>query len=213
MFASLDVLTNGRMICGVGVGWLEAEFEALGVPFAQRGPMSDEFLQIFKALWTEADPIFHGRFYNIEGIQFYPKPVQRPHIPIWIGGHTRRALRRTARYGDCWHTTRQTPDLVAQNLPYLRAQTEKAGRDPNGISISLKRSLHFTDLGMEEGAGVPTGDVVIGTTQQVIDDVYHCRERGIQQLTYDFRVDGIENGVRVMEHLADRVLPVARRLG
>ena len=127
MFASLDVLSNGRMICGVGVGWLEAEFEALGVPFAQRGPMSDEFLQIFKALWTEADPIFHGRFYNIEGIQFYPKPVQRPHIPIWIGGHTRRALRRTARYGDCWHTTRQTPDFVAQNLPYLRAQTEKAG--------------------------------------------------------------------------------------
>ena len=213
MFASLDVLTNGRMICGVGVGWLEMEFDILGVPFAQRGPMSDEFLQIFKALWTEADPVFHGQFYNIEGIQFYPKPVQSPHIPIWIGGHTRRALRRTAKYGDCWHTTRQTPDFVAQNLPYLREQTERAGRDPADITISLKRSLHFTDLGMDEGAGVPTGGVVVGTTQEVVDDVYYCRELGIQQLTYDFRVDGIEKSIRVMEHLADRVLPVAQRLG
>ena len=213
MFASLDVLTNGRMICGVGVGWLEKEFDTLGVPYAERGPMSDEFLQIFKTLWTEAEPHFHGRFYQIDGIQFYPKPVQQPHVPIWIGGHTRRALRRTAKYGDCWHTTRQTPDFVAQNLPYLSQQIERAGRDPASISISLKRSLHFTDLGESEGASVRTGGLVIGTTQEVIDDVYYCRELGIDQLTYDFRVDGTDASLEVMEHLADRVLPVAQRLG
>ena len=137
MFASLDVLTNGRIICGVGVGWLEAEFENLGVPYSQRGPMSDEFLEIFKVLWTEPNPKFHGRFYNIEGIQFYPKPVQKPHIPIWVGGHTRRALRRTAKYGDCWHTTRQTPEFVAGHIPYPRRQAEQFGRDPDSISISL----------------------------------------------------------------------------
>ena len=213
MFASLDVLTNGRMICGVGVGWLEKEFDTLGVPYAERGPMSDEFLQIFKTLWTDPDPNFQGRFYRIDGIQFYPKPVQQPSIPIWIGGHTRRALRRTARFGDCWHTTRQTPDFVAGNLPYLRRQTEEAGRDPDSISISLKRSLHFTDLRGTEGASVRTGGLVIGTTQEVIDDVYYCRELGIDQLTYDFRVDGTEATLEVMEHLADRVLPVAQRLG
>jgi probable F420-dependent oxidoreductase len=213
MFASLDVLTNGRMICGVGVGWLEKEFDILGVPYNQRGPMSDEFLQVFKVLWTESDPEFHGQFYNIDGIQFYPKPVQKPHIPIWVGGHTHRALRRTAKYGDCWHTTRQTPDFVAQNLPYLREQTEKAGRDPASISISLKRSLHFTDLGAGEGKSVLTGGTVIGTTQEVIDDIYYCRELGIDQLTYDFRVDGIDASIEVMERLADRVLPVASRLG
>ena len=213
MFASLDVLTGGRMICGVGVGWLEEEFNTLGVPYAQRGPMSDEFLQIFKVLWTEPEPEFHGQFYTIQGIQFYPKPVQQPHIPIWVGGHTRRALRRTAKYGDCWHTTRQTPDFVAQNLPYLREQTEKAGRDPASISISLKRSLFFTDIGIREGTSVPTGGLVIGTTQEVIDDVYYCQELGIDQLTYDFRVEGIDSQIQVMEQLADRVLPVAERLG
>lgn len=213
MFASLDVLTNGRMICGGGVGWLEKEFETLGVPYDQRGPMSDEYLQIFKILWTEPNPEFHGKFYDIDGIQFNPKPVQKPHIPIWVGGHTRRALRRTAKYGDCWHTTRQTPDFVAQNLPYLRQQTEKAGRDPASISISLKRSLHFTDLGAAEGGSVRSGGVVIGTTQEVVDDVYYCRELGIDQLTYDFRVDGTDASIEVMEHLADKVLSVAHRLG
>ena len=213
MFASLDVLTNGRMICGVGVGWLEKEFETLGVPYAERGPMSDEFLQIFKTLWTEDNPVFHGRFYQIDGIQFYPKPVQKPHLPIWVGGHTRRALRRTAKFGDCWHTTRQTPDFVAQNLPYLREQTERAGRDPSEITISLKRSLYFTDLTSSEGHSVRTGGLVIGTTQEVIDDVYYCRELGIDQLTYDFRVEGTDANLEVMEHLADQVLPVAQRLG
>ena len=213
MFASLDVLTGGRMICGIGVGWLEKEFDILGVPYAERGPMSDEFLEIFIALWTQENPEFHGKFYNISGIQFQPKPVQKPRIPIWVGGHTRRALRRTAKYGDCWHTTRQTPDFVAQNLPYLREQIEKHGRDPRDVSISLKRSLHFVDQGATEGVGVRTGGAVIGTTQEVIDDVYYCRELGIDQLTYDFRVDGIDPCIEVMERIAYQVIPVANRLG
>ena len=214
MFASLDVLSGGRVICGVGVGWLEKEFDILGVPYADRGPMTDEFLQIFNALWTEETPDFQGRYYQIDGIYFEPKPIQQPRIPIWVGGHTRRALRRTARYGDCWHTTRQTPDFVAQNLPYLREQTERAGRNPSDITISLKRSLHFTDLDRSaEGVGVRSGGALINTTPAVIDDVHYCHELGIDQLTFDFRVDGIAPSIRVMEHLAEQVLPVAERLG
>ena len=214
MFSSLDVLSGGRMICGVGVGWLEKEFDTLGVSYAERGPMSDEYLEIFKVLWTQADPEYHGRYYEIEGIQFSPKPVQQPHIPIWVGGHSRPALRRAARYGDCWHTTRQTPDFVAQNLPYLREQAERSGRDPDSITISLKRSLHFTDLdAREEKTTTRTGGVVVANTREVIDDVYYCRELGIDQLTYDFRVEGIDACIGVMEHLAAEVLPVAQRLG
>ena len=180
--------------------------------YAERGAVTDEFLEIFKVLWTEPYPEFHGRFYDIDGIQFYPKPVQKPSIPIWVGGHTKAALRRTAKYGDCWHPTRQTPEFVAQNLPYLRRQTERAGRDPDTISISLKRSLHFTDLGFPEVAATRSGGAVIASTQEVIDDVYHCRELGIDQLTYDFRVDGLDNSIRVLEHLAERVLPSVRHL-
>ena len=102
---------------------------------------------------------------------------------------------------------------MADHIPRLRRLAEQSGRDPDSISISLKRSLHFTDIGMEEGSSVRTGGAMIATTQEVVDDVHYCRELGIDQLTYDFRVDGVERAIRVMEHLADRVLPVVQRLG
>jgi probable F420-dependent oxidoreductase len=212
MFASLDSLTGGRMICGVGVGWLEKEFDTLGVSYAERGPLTDEFLQIFHTLWYDDHPKHHGKTYDFDGIQFYPKPVQQP-LPIWVGGHTRRALRRTAKYGHCWHPTRQTPDFVAQNLPYLRRQTEAAGRDPADILISLKRSLHFTDIGLPEVSTTRSTGAVIGTTQEVIDDIYYCKELGVDHLTYDFRVQEPDEYLRIIEHMADRILPVAKDLG
>ena len=213
MFASLDVLTGGRIICGVGVGWLEKEFEVLGVPYAERGAMSDEFIEIFKVLWTEDFPAYQGKYYQFDGIQFYPKPVQKPHIPIWVGGHTRAALRRTAKYGDCWHTTRQTPEFVAGHLPYLRERILRVERDVKSVSISLKRSLHFTDIGIPESESIRSTGALIAGTDEIIDDVYACCEIGIDQLTFDFRTNNLDDSIRVMEHLADRVLPVADRLG
>ena len=144
---------------------------------------------------------------------FTPSRCSSPTFLSGWEGTARPALRRVAKYGDCWHTTRQTPDFVARNLPYLRERAERAGRDPAGISVSLKRSLHFTDLDASEEKSVRTGGVLIATTPEVIDDVYYCRELGIDQLTYDFRVEGIEACIGVMEHLAKEVLPVAQRLG
>ena len=96
-------------------------------------------------------------------------------------------------------------------LPYLRRQAEGAGRDPASISISLKRSLHFIDIGLRERGSPRTSAALIGSTQQVMDDLYHCPESGINQLTYDFSVEGLEECVQEMEHLADRLLPVADR--
>ena len=174
--------------------------------------MTDEFLEIFKVLWTQSNPEYHGRYYSFDGIRFEPKPVQQPHIPIWVGGHTKAALRRTAKYGDCWHTTRQTPEFVASHIPYLNEQVKRQGRDPASVTVSLKRSLHFTDIGLPEAGNERSGGALIGPTQEVIDDLHACHEIGIDQLTYDFRVDELADCVRVMERLAGQVLPVARRL-
>ncbi len=207
MFASLDVLTGGRVICGVGVGWLEKEFDVLGVPYASRGPMSDEWLAIFKCLWTEEFPSHRGEFYSFDGIQLYPKPVQKPHVPIWVGGHTRRALRRTVDYGNAWHPTRQTPEFVEGMLPYLRSYAGESGRDPADITISLKRSLHFTDLDGRESSSVRTLGAMIGSTREVIEDVRRCVAIGIDQLTYDFRTNDVEACVRTIEHFANEVVP------
>ncbi|MDH3601829.1 MAG: LLM class F420-dependent oxidoreductase [Candidatus Tectomicrobia bacterium] len=206
MFASLDVLSGGRAICGVGVGWLEKEFDSLGVPYAERGPMSDEFLDMFQMLWTQAHPEFEGKYYQIHGMQFEPKPVQNP-FPIWVGGHSRRAIRRTIKYGHAWHPTRQTPDYVAKHLPYLRQEAERAGRDPDSIIISLKRSLQITDIGLSGEVAFRSGNALVGTTQDIIDDAKRCQDMGMHQLTYDFRTDHIDEQIAIMEQLASRVVP------
>ncbi len=125
MFASLDVLTKGRVICGAGVGWWKEEFAALNAPFEKRGLATDEYLQIFKLLWTSRITEFHGETYEFSNIAFFPKPVRKPNgIPIWIGGHTKRAVRRTVKYGDTWHPTRLNPDRIENMLPFMNQQCE-----------------------------------------------------------------------------------------
>ncbi len=206
MFASLDVLSAGRVICGVGVGWLEKEFQTLEASFKDRGAVSDEYLQIFRILWTQEHPEFHGKFYQFDGIQCLPRPLQNP-LPIWVGGHSKRAIRRTITYGQAWHPTRQTPDFVAAHLPYLRQEAERAGRDPQSITISLKRSLHITDIGLGGEVAFRSGNALVGTTQDILDDARRCQELGIQQLTYDFRTEDVEAQIAMIERLADRVVP------
>ena len=207
MFATLDVLTGGRAVCGVGVGWLEKEFEALDAPYKERGAATDEYLQIFRTLWEDSEPEFRGEHYGFGGIRFSPKPVRGGHIPIWVGGHTRRAIRRAVKYGDAWHPTRQTPEFVARNLPYLRDFAESVGRDPAEITVSLKRTLHFTDIGLEEGASNRSNGALIASTGEVIEDIQACREIGIDQLTFDFRTPSADDCMRTMERFAAAAPP------
>src|SRR5712691_4302912 len=104
MLATIDVLSRGRVTVGVGVGWLREEFEALGAAdFDRRGAVSDEYIRIFKKLWTESPASFEGKFYRFRSLKCLPQPIQKPHPPIWIGGHSPAALRRVARLGDGWH--------------------------------------------------------------------------------------------------------------
>lgn len=212
MFASLDILSAGRVICGVGVGWLQKEFDTLGVPYTERGPLSDEFLALFRCLWTEEYPTFTGKFYQFDGIQMQPKPLQNP-LPIWVGGHSKRAIRRTITYGQAWHPTRMTPQYVADHIPYLRQEAERAGRDPDSITVSLKRALHFTDIGLPGDLPFRSGNAVVGTVQDAIDDARRCQDIGIHQLTYDFRTDAIDDQIAIMECLAERVMPAVREKG
>lgn len=207
MLACLDLLSGGRLICGVGVGWLEKEFQVLRASYTDRGPVSDEYLQIFKVLWTEERPAFEGRFYAFDGITFHPKPLQKPHPPIWVGGHSRRAIRRAALLGDAWHPTRQTPEFVSRHLPYLREEAERIGRDPRALTISLKRSLHFTDIGLSGDVLRRSGGSLIGTTPEVIDDIRRCQDLGIDQLTFDFRTGRVDEMLAIIEHFATAVVP------
>jgi hypothetical protein len=111
---------------------------------------------------------------------------------------------------DAWHPTRQTAAFVEEHLPYLRYAAERQGRTPDGLTISLKRSLHFTDIGLSGEVLSHSNNALIGSTQEVIDDVCRCRDTGMQQLTFDFRTGHMDEIVHIMEHFAAAVVPAVQ---
>jgi probable F420-dependent oxidoreductase len=143
--ATLDRMSGGRLITGIGVGWNEAEFTALGVPFHERGARSNEYLRLWQACWAPGKVSFEGKFVSFADMHVSPKPLQQPHPPIWIGAHgEKRMMPIAARYADVWHTF-GPPEYVGPKSERLSGMAERAGRDPNEIlraaSISLEDDL------------------------------------------------------------------------
>jgi probable F420-dependent oxidoreductase len=135
--ASLDVLSNGRLLFGVGVGWLEEEFEAVGMPFQDRAARTREAIRVMKRLWADDAPSFAGRFHNFAPLGFNPKPIQRPHPPIILGGESRAALKRAGEIGDGWIGVAHTPETVQPLISTVREHAARAGRDPDGLEITV----------------------------------------------------------------------------
>jgi probable F420-dependent oxidoreductase len=210
VLATLDVLSRGRVTVGVGVGWLREEFEALAAPdFDRRGAVSDEYIRIFKALWTESPASFAGRFYRFSSVRCLPQPVQKPHPPIWIGGHSAAALRRVARHGDGWHPVGANaavplrPAELRAALDELARLTEREGRDPSRLTISFKApvyDVHVTDL---RGERRP----FTGSPGQILDDVDAYARLGVSELIIDFRSERLADSLERMERFAEMVKP------
>ena len=140
MLATLDHLAPGRVILGAGVGWLREEIELFGVDYARRGAWSDEALRIMQTCWREERPSFRGEFVSFDPVGFAPKPAHGT-IPIWIGGHTPRALRRVAELGDGWHAAFPNAAKMTAGLAELAAACRKAGRDPKTLTLSARMGL------------------------------------------------------------------------
>lgn len=148
--ATLDLLSDGRFTLGVGVGYLKREFAALGVEFDERGELFDEALEVIRGIWTTDDFSYEGGHFTASGITAHPRPVSRPHPPIWIGGNTAAARRRVATYGDGWcpfpapamlaqtaRTAEMNSDTLGGGIDDLRRRLEAAGRDPSTVDISF----------------------------------------------------------------------------
>ena len=140
MLSTIDRVSNGRVILGIGVGWMAEEFDALGIAdyWPERGDVTDEFVAVCIDLWTQAGPSsFRGKWVRYENVGANPLPVQKPHIPIWVGGKTKAAIRRTARYGSGYHTVASTPAQVREEVAAVKAEMERAGRDPDDLVVSM----------------------------------------------------------------------------
>lgn len=134
-YATVDFLSNGRLDFGVGIGWSWEEFAACGVPFEQRGARCDEYLEVIRRLWCDEVSAFEGRFYTLPSCLLYPKPVQRPMVPITIGGHSEGALRRAARHGAGWYGVNLSPAETKTIASRLDELLEAEGRPPGDLRI------------------------------------------------------------------------------
>ena len=209
MLATLDVLSNGRLTLGAGVGWMAEEFKAIGLEtYSRRGAYSDECIRIFRELWTQDNPSFQGEFHQFANIRCEPRPVQPGGIPIWIGGHTPQAIRRAARLGNGWQPLVQRPpaDLppaeMQEKIAQLRAFAEQAGRDPQQITLAMGSSIQFTD-----GAATGPRSLFTGTPAQISDTLRRYQELGIQNFRCDFPSPSIDGLLQTMERFATEVRP------
>jgi probable F420-dependent oxidoreductase len=188
MLTTIDALASGRLIVGVGVGWWKEELTILGAPFERRGRQGDEALKVFKALWTEANPSFEGDFFRFRDVGFAPKPVQRPHPPIWVGGDSPGAFRRVVTLGDGWHATSKTPAQMKEALGRLRAAADRAGRAFETLEISLR--LGLTDEMLASGA------------QPAIDMLGEYKRLGVSHVVLEFRRDDLGRMLEIVEQVA-----------
>ena len=149
--ATLDVLSNGRMMLGVGIGWLEEEFKAVGVPFASRAERTDESIEALRGLWGPGESVHAGKHYAWSAVESNPKPVQA-RLPIVIGGHTKGAARRAARLGDGFFPAR--PDTLAECMVELSAECARVGRDPSEVEITTGCPPQLDEVKRLEDTGV-----------------------------------------------------------
>ena len=192
MLATLDVLSGGRLVVGIGAGWLKSEFDAVvTTPFPERGKVTDEYIDAFRLLWTEHSPRFDGRYTKIDGIVLEPKPVQKPHPPIWVGGEGPAALRRAARIGNAWYPIGSNNQHLLDTLPRLKAgiaklrkATTDAGRDPQSVEVAVREKRY--------GAAVPAkasdGErrLFSGSEADLIGDLRALKEMGVTAIDIDF---------------------------
>ena len=192
MVSSLDALSDGRVVLGVGAGWVAAESAMLGVPFAERGAMTDEYLDAMRELWTSREPTFAGKHTQFSGLVFEPKPVQKPHPPIWVGGHSRAALRRTARVGAAWHPINRPPAELRAGVAELARLSQAAGRT-TPPALTLRNDVRILRAGESAPTSTHAGRVLAGEPAALVDQIAELADCGVEHLVLEFlATDGRE---------------------
>jgi alkanesulfonate monooxygenase len=187
-WATLDLLSGGRSILGVGVGWHEDEFALMGVPHKERGRRMDEMLEAVTALWAGDDVSYDGKYYKFRNLTIDPKPLQKPHPPIWIGGDSDVAFRRVGRLGDAWHAAFNRPEQLGEKYARIQNHAREAGRDPCSVGLTVR-------------ASVPTD------TPQAIERLGAYAEVGVSHVALELWASSIDDFRGVVQRFAREVRP------
>ena len=201
---TIDQLSAGRLILGVGVGWMKEEFQAMNTPFDERGKVSDEQLRLIDRLWKEEHIAFNGNYYKLEDIAFSPKPYQTPRVPIWVGGEGKLAQRRAGTYGDAWfpYFVRITPAELAKRFDNVTRCAREAGRGPEEIALACCLPIELTerDAPQEE-------DYLKGSIAQVTEALKTFKQLGVTHVGLQFMIAHWPERKEQIERFAKEALP------
>ena len=184
---------------GVGVGWMQEEFEAIDRPWDNRGARADETLEVFRALFSEGLASYEGRWTQFQNIGFSPKPVDN-HIPVWVGGHSQAAFKRTARFGDAFHSAFAPPALLAEQWKTGESEGETIGRDSSELSLTSLFRLNFDGGDLEQGE-------VGGSNEEVIDQVGQYSDAGLEHAAFFVLGRGTEGRLEAIQRFSEEIAP------
>jgi probable F420-dependent oxidoreductase len=199
--ATLDVMSEGRLTVGLGIGWSRDEYDAAGTPWERRGERADEFSECLDAVWTQDEVKYKGAFYFVPSSRVEPKPVQKPRPPILVGGYTEPAFRRAGRLGDGYTGGNMPAEKLAHIISRVREHAAAAGRDPASVIIASRGSFKVTSA--SEGRGRA---IFCGSLQDIRDDVRRYEDAGATEVfldpTFQFPHCSMTDVLRQMEALA-----------
>lgn len=198
--ATLDHLSEGRVILGVGVGWWREEIEALGAPFDARGRWSDEAIEVMKTCWTEERSAHEGAFFRFGALGCFPKPAQRPHPPLWVGGRTRAAYARAARFGDGFHAAWSGPEDMAKQMAAVREACASIGRAPDSLVFSVRAAFGIRD---RENPGA----ALVGPLPFIVTQLRRYRDLGVHHVVLEAGTRSLDDHLAEMRHFATEIRP------
>jgi len=204
--ASLDQMSEGRVVLGVGVGAMTEEFQALGISMRERGSLTNECIAIMKELWTNDEASYHSRRWNFDEIKFSPKPLQKPHIPLWIGGSSPGALKRVATLGDGWHPSGVSPEEFSMGLREIHDLTRAAGRDPESLSMSMRVEVEVSP-GPSSDRAASRSRLSGGDTGEMIAGIEAYQTAGVEHIVLALNSGDVDKLKATMENIARSVLP------
>lgn len=216
MLSTIDVLSEGRLLLGVGAGWLKEEFDILGAPFAGRGRATDEYIEAFKELWSKERPAYDGEFVKFDNVLFAPKPVRKDKVPIWVGGESGPAMRRVVKLGDVWYPGSNSRDPLLDTaerlggaIARLAGMAKAAGRDP--ATVATAYSVQWPVSWTAERAPDGSRRLFTGGAADMAEDTAALAKVGVSQLGMMLLTSSVSETCERIERFGREVLPLVAR--
>jgi probable F420-dependent oxidoreductase len=211
-FATLDVLSDGRVIAGLGIGWSKDEYDTAGIPFNQRGARADEYLQVLKRIWTDDVVEFKGQFYNIPASKIGPKPVQKPHPPILLGGFSPNTFLRIVNYANGWLPIGGFGPLeqMEQAANALKERARKENKDPSTIRIVVLTYPNVLESSSTTSSHNPQRLPMSGNIDQIGSDIERINAMGVEHIIFGYAFSPIGNDTKKMIEITKQLAKFAK---